>query len=103
MRVLVDAREKDVRVAAEHLLGPVAVMNIEIHDEDLLDVVMVFQVAGRDGDVVEEAEAHGLRPAGVVTGGAHGAERPCVTALLDTVDGGHERSRGPERRPERAG
>lgn len=47
---------KDTGVIVESLLGPVAVVNIPVHDEDLVDVQSLLQKFGCDGHRVEVAE-----------------------------------------------
>lgn len=47
---------KDTGVVVESLLGPVAVVNIPVHDEDLVDVQSLLQKFGCDGHRVEVAE-----------------------------------------------
>ena len=49
-------------------------VDVPIDDCDALGAVRRLRVAGRDGGVVEEAEAHRLRALGMVAGRPHGAE-----------------------------
>ena len=62
------------RVVAEDVLGAVAVVDVEIDDGDPCQAVRLQGMRGGDGDVVEEAEAHGLVAGGVVAGRAAGDE-----------------------------
>jgi hypothetical protein len=50
---------EDGRVAPEHLLRPVAVVHVPVDHGDALDAAS-SGVRGGDGDVVEQAEPHGL-------------------------------------------
>ena len=50
------------------MLGTVSVMDVEIEDQDLVHAVGALQVTGRDRHVVEEAEAQGHAPLGMVSG-----------------------------------
>lgn len=47
---------KDTGVIVESLLGPVAMVNIPVHNEDLVDVQSLLQKFGCDGHRVEVAE-----------------------------------------------
>ncbi len=70
-----------VVAAIEDLLGAIAVMGIDVEDRDLAE--LRAQALGRDGGVVEIAEAAGTVGAGVVAGGT--AER--VDGALAGDDG----------------
>ena len=59
------------RVGPEDRLRAVAVMDVEIHDGDAVGAMRGLGVAGGDGDIVEEAEAH--RAAWARHGGRAGA------------------------------
>ena len=92
-RPLVQRDEEDGVVAAEDRLGAVAVVDVEVDDRDALEPELGLRVARRDGDVVEEAEAH--RPVGerVVAGRADEREAAAVDRL--ERDPGGERARPP--------
>lgn len=47
---------KDTGVIVESLLGAIAMVNIPVHDEDLVDVESLLQKFGCDGHRVEVAE-----------------------------------------------
>ena len=72
--VLVGGEEQDAAVGIEGVLGAVAVVDVPIDDEDAVGSVFALRVAGGEGDVVEEAEAHAGVGGGVGAGGADGAE-----------------------------
>ncbi len=61
-------------VLQERRLGPVAVMRVVIHHQHAACPALQ-QVARRDGDIVENAEAHGARGFGVMTRRADQGER----------------------------
>mmetsp|Transcript_61697 Transcript_61697/g.151865 ORF Transcript_61697/g.151865 Transcript_61697/m.151865 type:complete len:338 (+) Transcript_61697:167-1180(+) len=63
-----------IRVIVKDVLHPVPVVHIPIKDEDLLGAELAACLTRRDGHVVVEAEAHGVRAHRVVPGGAHHAE-----------------------------
>lgn len=56
---------KNTGVIIERLLGPVAMVNIPVHDEDLVDVESLLQKLGCDGHRVEVAEAPKTTTVGV--------------------------------------
>ena len=62
-------------IIGKHLLGAVAVMDIEIHHRDAIEPVRFERVGNADRDAVEDAEAHRARGFGVVSGWPHHAER----------------------------
>src|SRR4051794_22806043 len=55
-------REKvNRRVVVKNTLSAVAVVNIPVDDRDVFDLlILVLSVAGGDGDIVEQAKAHGV-------------------------------------------
>src|SRR5262245_18623012 len=55
-RPLVQRDEEDGRVVAEDLLGDVPVMNVPVDYRDSLETELGLGMAGRDRDVVEEAD-----------------------------------------------
>ena len=63
-----DRQVRDASVLPERLLRPVPVVDVEVGHQDPPDAVPPLGVPGRDGDGVEEAEAHRLRSPGVVSG-----------------------------------
>lgn len=54
--IAMNGQVKDTGVIIESLLGPIAVVNIPIHDEDLVDVESLLQKFGCDGHRIEVAE-----------------------------------------------
>ena len=95
-RALVDARVEDLRGAVEDRLGAVAVVDVPVEDQDPLGAALGDRVGRRDGDVVEQAEAHRPVALGVVARRPQAAEGEA--ALRQQALG----RRGPLRRP-RAG
>ena len=78
-------------------------MHVEIDDGDALGAVLLLRVAGGDGDVVEQAEAHRPRGLGVMAGRARGDEGVgglLAHHLVDRMDGAAGRA---QRRLEAAG
>jgi len=89
----------NVRVLPEDVLGAVAVVHVEVDDEQPRHPPLAHQVARGDGDVVEEAEAH--RPLGcrVVPRGAHGGEGTRIASGRPRSEVGREdRGAGREER-----
>ena len=74
-RMLVHADEKDAGIALEAGLRAVAVVNVEIDDSDFLELIFLLEILGGDGDVGEEAEAHGAVGLGVMARRSRGRER----------------------------
>ena len=95
-RPLVDARVEDVGRGREDRLGPVAVVDVPVEDQDPLGAACSDRVRGRDRDVVEEAEAH--RPRRARRGGPAGAGRRARTAASPASS-----ARPPTRRRRRRG
>ncbi len=58
VRKLMHAEKLDRRVIIEDVLGAVAMMYVEIDDEDAVDAVMILGPARGNGGVGEKAEAH---------------------------------------------
>ena len=101
MGMLVHAAKQDVVVPGKHFLGAVAMMDIEVHDQDFADVVGMLQVARSHGDVVEQAEAHGSGVSRMMPRRPHRAERRCVFSRKNVIDSGYNSSGGVEGRFER--
>ena len=88
--------EQDRGIGVVDLLGAVAVVDVPVEDRHALEPVGLLRVAGRDRDVVEQAEAHRPIDAGVVAGRAGQGEQavgPVVGLHRDRVDRGEHRSR----------
>lgn len=62
--IAMNGQVKDAGVVIESLLGPVAVVNIPVHDEDLVDVQSLLQKFGCNGHRVEVAETPETRTLG---------------------------------------
>jgi hypothetical protein len=92
--MLEEAGHQHARVVAEGFLGAVAVVDVEVDDGDPLQPVHVERVAGGDGDVVEQAEAHRLVRARMVAGRADRAEGVVDRAGDDVVGGGQRQAGG---------
>ena len=90
-------------VAGDDVLGAVAVVHVEVDDRHALQAAHVERVARRDGDVVEEAEAHRLAARRVVARRAHGAEGVLDLAVDHRVGGRHRGAGGAQRRVPGAG
>ena len=91
-RVLVGRDVGDPGVAPEHGLGAVAVVDVPVHDQDPL--APTGENGRGHGDVVQEAEAHGLAGQGVVARRAHGEEGGLPLAPVEALDGVGPRPRG---------
>ena len=71
MRVAVQADVEHRRIALEGVLRAVAMMHVEIEDQEALDFVLILQRARRHRDVIEQAEARGPVGLGVMSGRAN--------------------------------
>ena len=87
-----------IGIVPEDVLGAVPVVDVPVDDEDPL---AEGRARGRgDGDVVDEAEAHGPVGGGVMAGRADRDEGDAISALLECPEGGQPGPRGaPCRRP----
>ena len=103
MRHLMGRGVHDGRIVPENVLGAVAVMDVEIHDRDPLGAVRLLGVAGGDGHVIEEAEAHRGRDLGVMSGRAGRDESVANLAAHHLVDREDRAACGAKRGLERAG
>jgi len=83
-RELVGRHVEDVGVGVEHLLGAVAVMHVPVDDRDAVESARA-RVRRRDGRVVEEAEAHRLVRAGVVSRRSHESDAALHRPVEDGV------------------
>ena len=97
-RVLEGAHHQHALVVGEDVLGAVAVVHVEVDDRDALEAVRLERVHRRDGDVVEDAEAHRPRARRVMPRRAHAAERALRLAAGDEIGGEHRRAGGAQRR-----
>lgn len=70
---------EDVAVIVEHVLDPVAMMDIPVYHKHPVQPVLADRVLGGDPHIVEETEAVWLVRLGVVAGRAdHGQPRPAA-------------------------
>src|SRR4029450_3394474 len=88
----VHGQVEDRVVAIEEVLGAVAVMDVEVDDEDSLPGGAPLQVPRGPRDLVEEPEPHGALARGVVSGRADGAERVPRAPGRDLIDGREQRA-----------
>ena len=77
-------------VVAEDRVRPVAVMHVPVDDRDTFDAELPLCDARRNGDVVEDAEAHRALPQRVMPRRAHEREA-AVERRLDRGAGGEHR------------
>ena len=85
-RVLVRRDVEHAAVVPERVLRAVAVVHVEVDDRDALEAVRRARVCRRDGDVVEQAEAHRLHRRRVMAGRPHEAVRRCHVAAHHGID-----------------
>src|SRR3546814_7162775 len=90
----------EIGIGLESSLGAVAVMDVEIDHGDAFQAPAVAGMPGADGDVVEQAEAHGLGRLGMMAGRADGAEGVARLTLHHGVDDGTAGTRRPQGRSE---
>jgi hypothetical protein len=81
-----DARKEDIGSSTEDLRGSISVVDVPVQDQHLVDAEFLDRELGRDGDVVEQAEAHRQVSLGVVAGGPDGTERRARPALDQRSD-----------------
>src|SRR5258708_4134796 len=74
-RRLMSRAVKQVRIAGEHVLRAIAVMDVEIHHRDTLQSVNGPCMQRADSNIVEQAKTHCARGRGMMARRAHGAER----------------------------
>ena len=89
-RVLERGNHQDAGFLAEDVLGPVAVVDIEVDDRDPFEPVMLQCMRGADRHVVEQAEPHGPIAARVVSRRAHIAEGVLDFAPHYEIGGMHD-------------
>ncbi len=88
------------RVVPEDVLGAVAVVHVPVEHEDPFPPF--GQGGGGHGHVVQEAEAHGLVPGGVMARGPHRHEGHIALSGLQGVHGGEGGTGGEDGRVPRA-
>ncbi len=89
-----DTEVKHVRVVVENLLRAVAVMHIPVDDQHLRKFVLLLDVAGGDGHIVQQAEPHGPVARGVMAGRADGTKRIVDFTCDDGINGRQNAPRG---------
>ena len=95
---LVRAEEEHIGVVIEDVLGAVAVVHVEIHDEHPPHPMLLLRPARGDGHVGKDAEAHAVVDQGVVARRAHQGEAVLRLAPEDRVQQVEQPARGPQRR-----
>ena len=84
-------------IVPEDVLDAIAVMDVEIHDRHALGAVRFLRVPSGDGGIVEEAEAHGRRDFGVMSGRPGRDERVANLAAHHLIDREDRAPRGAKR------
>ena len=97
-RHLVGRAVEHARIVPEDVLRAVAVVHVPVDDGDALGAMRLLRMAGGDGGVVEQAEAHGRRLLGMVAGRARRHEDVVGAAGEHVVDGGVGGADGGQRR-----
>lgn len=91
-RVAMRRKERDLAVVVKRVLRPVAVVHVPIDDQHPIESVSGASMSRRDGDVVEQAEAHWGTWQGVMPRrtGQHDGSR--VLSVQHCIDGGARRA-----------
>ena len=97
-----DADVEHLGGLVEDVVGPVAVVNVPVEHQHTPDVQPVERMPGRDGHVVEQAEAHRPRRLGMVAGRAQPAKRDLRFPRNQRGHGAHRAAGRVQRRLERA-
>ena len=90
VRVLMGRNVQNRGILLEEVLSAVSVVNVPVEDQDPLDARLRTKSARGDGDVVEQAEAHGAVRFGVMSGWTNGGDSRLHFARSDEtreVDG----------------
>ncbi|KAG1258326.1 hypothetical protein G6F65_015612 [Rhizopus arrhizus] len=87
--MLEKAAHQHALVPGEDVFGAIAVVDVEVHDGHARQAVEVQRMTRRNGHVVQEAESHRLRSAGMVTGRTHRAEGRAGLAAHHRIHGRH--------------
>ena len=85
-RVLVDRAVEHLRLAGEAVLDAVAVVHVPVDDQHPFITEVPARPAGADGDVVEQAKAHGLVALGMVARGADQVEPVVDLTAVESPD-----------------
>ena len=75
------------RVTFKKVLGPIAVMDIKVHNAYPFYLPFLLNIAGRNGDIVKVTKSHGFVDFGMVTGWSNGAKRIVEFVLHYQADG----------------
>ncbi len=94
--VLVGRAEKQITVGLEHMLGTVAVVDVEIDHCHTAKPVDCPYLGGGDRHVVEQAESHGPSVFRMVARRAHGAKSVLPVAGHHSIDGGADTACRPQ-------
>eukprot|EP00960_Hanusia_phi_P068920 766965-Hanusia_phi.AAC.5 len=87
-----DREEEDRAVGQEHLLCPVAVVDIPVEDQDPLCPLPQLRLPCGHCHIAEDAEAHGARRKRVVSRGSDRTERSSESIAGDHLRGLHDRA-----------
>jgi hypothetical protein len=77
------AEEKHGAVGVKNILGAVTVMHIPIRNEHFSESMLALRIAGRDGNVIKNAEAHALVGTSMVPRRPHNAKGVLNRAALN--------------------
>jgi hypothetical protein len=66
-RALVCREIENMGIIVEGVLCPIAVMDIEVSDENAFQIVVSYRIPGSDSDVVEQTETFGCPASGVMS------------------------------------
>ena len=72
--IMMCAEIKDRSVIIKNVLGAVAVVIIPVHDQHAADAMLLLQIPGSNGDIIEDAESHTAIRCGVMARRAYGSE-----------------------------
>ena len=86
-RILERSRHHDARIVGEDIFGAIAVMHVEVDHRCAFNAVLRQRMSHADGNVVEQAEAHGVRAHGVVSGRPHCAKCGATLAACHQIGG----------------
>ena len=101
--VLEAGAEQDAGVVADDILGTIAMVHIKVDDGHPFQTIHFEGMTGGDGDVVEEAEAHGPIVLGMMPWRTDAAEYPVDLTGHQHVYALHSRAGAEQRRLQRMG
>jgi len=73
--------EEDLGIAPEGILSAIAMVDVEVHDENALQIQLAEDMAGGDGHIVEDTEAHSSAGQGMMAWRAHQVEASADPAI----------------------